>query len=159
MTTPTMTPPLGTPAEEAALCRAAFVGVKVGARVWHCHHMKVVEKLTERAGNRIDYILTYKPDAEQALRLRLFRPVRHDAAVAPARKAYDAAVAPARKAYDAAVAPAQAAYDAAVAAARKAYDAAVAPAQAAYDAAVASAHERECPGCPWDGSTIFSTPA
>jgi hypothetical protein len=42
-----------------------------------------------------------------------------------------------------------------VASARAAYSAAVASARAAYDAAVAPAHAIECPGCPWNGTTIF----
>jgi len=62
-------------AEEEADCRAAFVGIAVGAFVLHCHHNSLLEVLTEPAENRINYILCDKPEVEQALRLRLFRPV------------------------------------------------------------------------------------
>ena len=61
--------------EEASDCRAAFVGSKVGDLVLHCHHEIVCEVLSEPAGNRIAHILK-KPTAEQALRLRLFRPLK-----------------------------------------------------------------------------------
>ena len=88
--------------EEAALCRAAFVGVKVGAKVWHCHHEQLAELLTETAEARIAYILSGKPIEEQALRLHLFRPVR-DAAVEAAWATYDATVEPAQATYDAAI--------------------------------------------------------
>ena len=50
--------------------------------------------MTENPESRIAYILRRKPEHEQALRLRLFRPAL-DAAVATAQKAYNAAVAPA----------------------------------------------------------------
>lgn len=133
----------GTIEQEAAACREAWRGSKVGDLAWHCHHEKLWEPLSEPAENRIAYILSAKPEKEQALRLRLFRPVK------------SAAVATELKAYDAAVVPEQKAYDAAVASARKAYDAAVATAWKAYDAAVAPEHAEECHGCPWNGRTIF----
>jgi hypothetical protein len=62
-------------AEEAAACRKAFQKVQVGAFVLHCHHEVLGEKLREPAENRIVYILQSKSQHEQALRLRLFRPV------------------------------------------------------------------------------------
>jgi hypothetical protein len=62
-------------AEEAAACRAAFRGVPVGALIVHCHHEPLFEFLSEPAENRIAYILHSKSQHEQALRLRLFRPV------------------------------------------------------------------------------------
>jgi hypothetical protein len=60
--------------EEAKACRKAFEGVPIGTLVWHCHHEKFVEFLIEPAENRIAYILSSKPQHEQALRLHLFRP-------------------------------------------------------------------------------------
>jgi len=120
--------------EEAALCRAAFAGVKVGAMVWHCHHERVIEPLTETAETRIAYILSFKPIEEQALRLHLFRPA-HDAALDVAQATYNAALDVAQATYNAAVKPAQATYNAAVKPARADYKAAVKPAWVDYHAA------------------------
>ena len=128
--------------EEERDCRKAWKGSKA-THAWHCHHEVLVEALSEPAENRIYYILAGKPQAEQALRLRLFRPVKSKA-VAPAWKAYDEATAPARKAYNEAVATA-----------RKAYNEDLATAWKAYNEAIATAHAKECPGCPWDGRSIF----
>ena len=61
--------------DEALACRKAFACVGVGTWVMHCHHEVLFEKLTEPAENRIAYILSEKPEHEQALRLRLFRPI------------------------------------------------------------------------------------
>ena len=140
--------------EEAALCRAAFAGVKIGAMVQHCHHEQLAEPLTETPEKRIAYILSDKPIEEQALRLHLFRPT-YDAASKAAGATYDAAVKPAWAAYDAASKAAGATYNAAVEAAWATYDAAVKPARATYDAALEAAHRAECPDCPWNGRTIF----
>lgn len=66
--------------EEAADCRAAFEGSKVGDLVNFCHHEEPIEALMEPAEERIAYILAEKYPWEQALRLRLFRPIKgkHD---------------------------------------------------------------------------------
>ena len=64
--------------EEAADCHKAFEGVTVGTLVLHCHHKVLSEALSEPAEHRIAYILDHKPKYEQALRLRLFRPVSQD---------------------------------------------------------------------------------
>jgi hypothetical protein len=64
---------------EAEACKKAWEGMKVGTRAVHCHHEVMTEELTEVAINRINYILTDKPLKEQALRLRLFRPVKGQA--------------------------------------------------------------------------------
>ena len=151
--------------EEAALCRAAFAGVPVGAMAWHCHHERVIELLTETAEKRIAYILSGKPIEEQALRLHLFRPTR-DAAVDAAWAAYNAALDAAWATYAAADKAARATYNAALKAAWTAYDAADKAAWATcyaalkaawttYNAAVKAAHQAECPDCPWNGRTIF----
>ena len=124
--------------EEAALCRAAFVGVRVGAMVRHCHHERVIEPLTQPPETRIAYILSFKPIEEQALRLHLFRPT-YNAAVKPARATYNAADKAAWATRAAAVDAAEATYNAAVKPAWTAYDAAVEPAQATYAAAVDAA--------------------
>jgi hypothetical protein len=124
--------------EEAALCRAAFVGVKVGAMVQHCHHEQLAEPLTEPPEARIAYILSFKPIEEQALRLHLFRPT-YNAAVDAAGATYNAAVKAAGAAYDAAVKAARATYNAAVEAARATRAAAIDAAWATYNAAVEAA--------------------
>ena len=129
--------------EEAALCRAAFAGVKVGAMVRHCHHEQLAEPLTETPKARIAYILSFKPIEEQALRLHLFRPT------------YNAAVKAAWATYDAVLDAARATYNAAVKAAQATRATAVDVAQTTYNAAVDVAHQAECPDCPWDGRTIF----
>jgi hypothetical protein len=66
---------LGTIEEEAALCRKAWEGKRVLNWAWHCHHDRLCEPLSDTFERRIDYILQFKAQEEQALRLRLFRPV------------------------------------------------------------------------------------
>jgi len=142
-------------AEEEADCRAAFVGIAVGAFVLHCHHNSLLEVLTEPEENRINYILCDKPEAEQALRLRLFRPVspEHtgpelDKARAELDKAY-AELDKARAELD----KARAKLDKA----RAKLDKARAEwAKARAEWAKAGHHAAICPGCPWDGTTIFA---
>jgi hypothetical protein len=73
---------LKTIAEEAADCRTAFAGVKVGSPVWLVHHTILCELLTEPAEDRIAYILSDKPEGEQARRLREFRPMSNVCATA-----------------------------------------------------------------------------
>ena len=102
-----MTPPLGSIAEEAAACRAAFAGVGPGELAWHLHHDTLVEPLACDPEVRIAHILYCKAYAEQPLRLRLFRPVRNEA-------------------------------------------------DAKLREASAPLHTEQCPGCPWDGQTIFT---
>jgi len=149
---------------EAAACRKAFKGVPVGSLVLHCHHELLMEKLTEPAEDRIAYILSDKPEHEQALRLRLFRPLT------PASKTYDEssvmALVMALKTYEDAIAltrvMASKAYEKApsLVMAHKAYDkayaTAIAPASKAYYEATSPAHAKICvKGCPWNGETIF----
>src|SRR3990167_804996 len=60
--------------EEAADCRAAWAA-NPEVKVAHClHHEIHLEPLTDPIENRIAYILTEKPEEEQALRLRCLRP-------------------------------------------------------------------------------------
>ena len=157
--------------KEATACRAAFAGVPVGAMAWHCHHEVLAERLTEPADARIAFILSNKPKAERALRLRLFRPAlavavktasaARDAQRRPAHDAYLVAEARAAAAYtfarnaDAAYDDARPAYDAAMVTARDAYYAAIKPADAANAIALGPTHAAECMDCPWDGKTIF----
>jgi hypothetical protein len=219
---------LGTIEEEAAACRAAWAAnpAKWG---WHIHHDTLCEERAYPIEDRIAYILTQKPKAERALRLRLMRPApamapiwkTYDDALAPIEKTYGDAMAPIWKTYDDALAPIEKTYgdarapiektygdamaaiektcadarapiektygdarapiwktyddalapiwktyaDArapiektygdAMAPIQKTYDDAWAPIWKTYDDARAAAHAEQCPGCPWDGETIF----
>jgi hypothetical protein len=162
--------------EEAAACRAAFVGVPVGAPVLHCHHDALVAVLFESAENRINYILHDKPQTEQALRLRLFRPippgslgaewVKAHAELVKADAEWDKAHAELDKA-DAEWVKAHAEWDKAHAELDKAQaewlkaHAEWLKAQAEWLKAQAEwlktgYHAAICPDCPWDGTTIFA---
>jgi len=157
-------------AEEAVACRKAFKNFPVGGYVLHCHHEQIGETLTESAENRIAYILSQKPEHEQALRLRLFRPVSEKKlkAYAERQKAY----AEWQKAYaewqkaDAERQKAYAEWQKAYAEWQKAYaerqkaDAewqkAYAERQKAYAELGKLVHKKYCvKNCPWDGKTIF----
>ena len=136
--------------EEAEDCRAAFAGVGVGTPAVHLHHGIAVERLTEPPEARISHILASKDYSEQALRLRLFRPVFRGGI--PMNTTY------------AEVDAVYARWDAAYAELKKAlhdneeqrlkYEQARAEALKA----LAKFHEDLCMtrGCPWDGETIFS---
>ena len=142
-------------AEEEADCRAAFVGIAVGAFMLHCHHNSLLEVLTEPAENRINYILCDKPEVEQALRLRLFRPVSPEHTgpeLDKARAEWDKACAELDKAR-AEWAKARAEWAKACAEwdkARAEWD------KARAEWTKAGHHAAICPGCPWDGTTIFA---
>ena len=116
--------------EEAADCRKAFEGVEVGALVLHCHHEYLAEPLNEPADHRIEYILKHKPEHEQSLRLRLFRPVSQE--VINRNADWQKADAYRQKSY---------------ADWQKAYE----------DGQKVGAliHFDVCKDCPWDGKTIF----
>ncbi|MGA7856199.1 MAG: hypothetical protein WCA15_22970 [Candidatus Acidiferrales bacterium] len=166
--------------EEADDCRAAWKGFKVGTFALHCHHETLAERLTEDAENRVAYILSSKPRFEQALRLRLFRPVsekayaERDKAFAERDKAFaewekaevewEKADAEWEKAFaelekaDAELEKADAELEKAYAERDKAYvkwD----KADAEWDKANANlailVHTAVCKDCPWDGKTIF----
>jgi hypothetical protein len=125
---------LGTIAQEAKACRKAFKDIEMGALVRHCHHEILCETLTEPAENRIAYILSGKPENEQALRLRLFRPIVCSHAW-PVR-----------------LQKADADWEKADADWEKAY----------YAFSVqyaASPHAKDCPDCTWNGRTIFPSVA
>ena len=91
-------------AREAADCRAAWAAAPEATAGAHIHHEQPFEALTEPIENRIAYILSDKPKKEQALRLRLMRPV-----TAPAWAEYQKARAAARAEYEKAKAAAHAA--------------------------------------------------
>ena len=172
----TCEPPLGTPEEEAALCRAAW-DAHPSKWGWHIHHEILCEERLYPIEERIAYILTSKAPKERALRLRLLRPVIDDAmvpiwktyddamaaiqktyadAMAAIQKTYDDAIAPIWKTYDDARAAIQKTYDDAMAAIQKTYDDAMAAIWKTYADAMAAIHARECPNCPWDGKSIFN---
>lgn len=122
----TLTPP--SIEEEARDCRAAWAAMPKAKAGVHIHHEVAAEKLTEPIENRIAYILSAKPKWEQALRLRLMRPLR---------------------------APAWAEYEKVLAAALSMRRSGLRPAE--YEKVLAPAHRSICPtpDCPWDGESIF----
>lgn len=101
---------------------------------WHIHDRELVEVLLEPIEVRRRYIRQEKPKQERELRLRLLREVQGQlpAAVIAAGEAY-------YRAWEVYLR------------ARKAYDRALADNREAIEAL----HAQECPGCPWDGHTIF----
>jgi hypothetical protein len=149
-------------AKEAAACRAAWAampGAKAGV---HIHHEIAVEALTEPIENRIAYILREKPKKEQALRLRLMRPVEAPAlaeyqrVTAPALAEYQRVTAPALAEYQRVTAPALAEYLRVKASAWAEYLRVEAPALAEYERVEAAAHLAICVSdCPFYGRTIF----
>ena len=117
--------------KEAADCLKAFKNFKVGGTVVHCHHQELYEVLNEPAKNRVNYILKEKPKKEQALRLRLFRPVKG---------------------------PAWAEYEKVKGPALAEYEKVKGQAWAEYQKVKGPAHKLICKikDCPWNGKTIFS---
>src|SRR3989304_4687511 len=110
---------------------------------WHIHH-EVLLEWSDDIQERIDYIKAHKPPHEVETRLRLLKPVQ--GALPPklvkardAYLAYDKAGDAFGKDWDA--------YDKAKAAYAKAYDECLPQIEAL--------HALECPGCPWNGTTIF----
>ena len=74
--------PLKSIPEERADCIAAFEAHPDARHVWNCHHEVICEPLGLEAEtrflsfmDRINYIAARKPEKEQALRFRNFRPV------------------------------------------------------------------------------------
>jgi len=159
--------------KEAAACRKAFKGFK-GKYVVHCHHQKEYEELTEPAENRIAYILSDKDKGEQALRLRLFRPIKAPAlaeykkitgtAWAEFNKITGTALAEYNKITDTASAEykkitgtAWAEYNKITDTASAEYNKITGTASAEYNKKILKAHKIICKekNCPWDGSNIF----
>jgi len=143
---------------------------------FHCHHDTLFEYVTDY-DERVRYIKEDKPEREQELRLKLFKIIPDDrlptklvkagTAYVKARKACDKA----RETYDKAgetCVKAGTAYVKAGTACVKAWEAygkargACVKAGEAYDKAweaykpeIEALHKELCPGCPWDGKTIF----
>lgn len=69
-----MTMILQTIEQEAAACRAAWAAAPDVILAHGLHHDQHYEELNGSAESRIAYILTHKPDNQQSVRLRYFRP-------------------------------------------------------------------------------------
>ena len=119
---------------------------------WHVHHNELVE-WSDNIQERIDYINKDKPKQEIALRLKLLQPVngklpdeyvKADEARVKAYEARDKA----DEAWEARV-KADEAYEAR----DKAYEAW--EAREKYKSQIEELHNKECPNCPWNGTTIF----
>ena len=93
---------------------------------WHVHHNELVE-WSDNIQERIDYINKDKPKQEIALRLKLLQPVNGKLPDEYV-KADEARV----KAY-------------------KAWE----KAREKYKSQIEELHNKECPNCPWNGTTIF----
>jgi hypothetical protein len=162
-----MKPPLGTPEEEAALCRAAW-DANPSEGGWHIHHSRLWEGRTYSIEDRIRYIETQKPERERALRLRLLRPMSEkdhadiaaiwakcdadDAAIWAKRNADIAAI---RAKRNADIAPIRAKCNADIAPIRAKCNADDAAIWAKCDADIAPIHQAACPECPWNDTDIF----
>ena len=139
--------------------------VKLGL-AFHCHH-DILYEFVYDYGERVRFIKKNKPKSEQELRLKLFKMIPEDKlpgkdsaeyiAYAKAWVAYDKAreaYAKAREAYAKAreaYAKAWVAYDKAW----EAYDKAWEAYDKKYHKELLKLHEELCPGCPWDGKSIF----
>ena len=151
MTTPEMKPLLSIEAEAAA-CRKVWKDMPIGTMAWHCHHEVLSEALTEPAENRIAYILSDKPEQEQALRLRLFRPAP---TLVTAWAEYERVKVTALAEYERVKVTAWAEYERVKVTAWAEYKRVKAPAWAEYKRVEAPEHAKCCPDCPWDVYTIF----
>jgi multidrug resistance efflux pump len=137
---------------------------------WHVHHDTLLEPLTEPIQNRIEYIKTekakYETEKQIELRLRLLRPL-----IGPLPEKWDKAEAEWDKAeaeWDKAEAEldkARAEWAKAVAELSKARaerdkaEAELDKAEAQHKIEIEALHKKECPNCPWDGSSIFGREA
>lgn len=138
---------------------------------WHVHDNGVLlpggrrsplELLTDTIENRITYIKKEKPKREQAMRLRLLKPVKGKlpAKILTAYVTYEKACAACEKATVAAFAGGARTFTAAactqIGAAYTKARAAFAKAFKKHFVEIEELHAEECPGCPWDGKTIFA---
>jgi len=129
---------------------------------FHCHHDTLFEYVTDY-DERVRYIKEDKPEREQELRLKLFKIIPDDRLPTKLVKAWETCV-KAREAYDKAGTAyvkaweacdkARETYDKAGEAYDKAWEAYV-KAWEAYKPEIEALHKELCPGCPWDGKTIF----
>src|SRR5271157_5104146 len=136
--------------QAATECREACKDSKVGDMIQHIHHERWLEILTEPIKNRIAFILSDKPQGEQAERLRRLRPFDRGKAYADWEKAcadWGKACADWEKAY--------ADWEKANAGRKKAcadWEKAYADwKKAGVDPAMLKVHAEVC-GCPWDAT-------
>lgn len=121
---------------------------------WHVHH-EVLLEASDNIEERIEYINREKPKHEIEIRLKLLKPVKGNLpkAYQDAAKAYWDAAKAYQNAYKAYWDAYKAYWDA-----DKAYRDAYKAHRDAYEAhrdEIELLHSLECPGCPWDGKTIF----
>jgi len=128
---------------------------------WHIHHDRLLE-LSDDIGERIKFIKAKKPKRQIELRLRLLKPVRGKlpGPVVRTIKAYDKACKKTQEAYTTFIQVSGTCHEV-----RKTYqDAWLARGKAervfneavmAHRVEIEALHKRECPNCPWDGTTIF----
>ena len=135
---------------------------------WHVHHETLIE-WCHGYNERAEYIRIGKPKNERKTRLRLFKPVKGNLpeevieawrACVEAKQVYDKVYRAYNKAYRARVRTGRAHVKT-----RQAYHEAWQARDEAYRAykeavnknmpAIKALHAEECPGCPWDGYTIF----
>ena len=116
---------------------------------WHIHHDRLIELLTEPIKDRIQYIRKNKPENEIELRLKLLKPVM-DILPKDFIEAYKAWYEAYKAWYEA---------DKAWDEAYKTRDEANKTRDEAHNKnlpLLEELHKKECPGCPWNGKTIFS---
>jgi len=115
---------------------------------WHIHHNILIEPLVDALEKRIDYIRLHKPPDEVETRLTLLQPVKGELPpkLIKAGKAYDEAWNAYDEAWKAFHEAGEAYYEA-----WEAYDEVLIE----HKEEVATLHRKECPDCPWDGTTIF----
>ena len=132
---------------------------------WHVHHDKLADLLAEPVINRVNFIIAHKPAHQVATRLKWLRPVVGEVP-ADLVKAWDVRD-KARSAYYNSCYKTQVVYNegwetcaksrVAHAEARDACDkarAAYAKARDAYVEELKMIHDKELPGCPWDGKAM-----
>lgn len=116
------------------------MGAPAPTYAWHVHHETLYEPLTEPIEKRIAYVKSNKLTGEQALRLKLMRPVKDQKRMADAiRKVQEA-----WQRFDAEL-------TARSDGSEKAFQDVL-----ARNRVILALHAKECePDCPWDGETIF----
>ena len=129
---------------------------------WHIHHGILLEPLTEPIGNRIKFIKENKSKSEIPLRLRLLKPIEGNlpTEVIKALEAYNKALEVYNKAFE--YNKAKEAFYEALEACSKTKEAFNKTLEACskilrkYKKEIEVLHKKECPGCPWNGETIFT---
>ena len=129
---------------------------------WHVHHNRLCEPLTAPIEERIAYIKVHKPIEEQAVRLRLLKPVVGEipAALDKAWSTYyevwerQQAIISTGATWNHLDEATWNSVDEAWDSVDEAWDS-FNEVQGAHQAALEALHKQECPGCPWNGMAIF----